>query len=644
MPQHSCGIVLISDDMKTMFIFLLSCLAQVSQSQVNDLLWQNCFGVEGTEIDRPKCVEKTKTGYLISIGLSNYAPQIPHYHAKGEGWIISLDSLGNKIWERCYGGSEGDNTEKIISIDENHFYLFGHGLSTDGDIQNDRPGSLWVVKIDAQGNILWENNYGSILEKEHARDALLTPDGGLIMMCRIMGAGGDISEYFGSNDIWVCRIDSIGNILWETTLGNHALDNALNMIISSQNTLIIVGGHYESGGMITCPDLGNDGADAWIVEMDMGGNLIRQFCYGGSYNDLIWDITEVEDGYIFAASTKSNDQDVSGFHGVAGEDFNEDIWVVKINFEGDIIWQRCLGGSRVEYPMSIFNNSDTSVIIFGNVDSADGDVSNNHNTTGYFEDIWAIELSNNGNLIWEHCFGGGGNDRFWYPHGVVQNNSNDYVILCATNYKDGDVDCELVNTPNAWVFQIKDCSLFMPTTPQAPVGPDTLCITTDSTAIFNISPAAGAWSYEWLVVPVEAGSITSDSTNATLHWASGWEGQAEISVRSWNDCGNSEWSEVKTSWAYSCLGIPWNPVSGIRHLYIFPNPAGDEIHFKYQLSNISYQISIYDLYGRKQAEINIPTGQGQTRIDVSAYPSGIYVAVLKDENGVMARGKFVVYR
>ncbi len=609
-------------------------------SQPDDITWQQCFGTSGPNLDWPKCIESTSNGYIIGINISNNDPHVSNFHDKGEAWIINTDNTGNIIWERCFGGNDGDWITKVITIDESSLYLFGGTTSDDGDIQSNRHGGMWVVKINEQGNILWENTYGGIIETEDPRDALLTPDGGLIMMCRIMGAGGDITEYFGSNDIWVCRIDSTGNILWETTLGNHALDNALNMIISSQNTLIIVGGHYESGGMITCPDLGIDGADAWIVEMDMDGNIIRQFCYGGSFNDLIRDITEVEDGYIFAASTKSNDQDVSGFHGVAGEDYNSDIWVVKINFEGELIWQRCLGGSRVEYPMSIFNKSDTSVIIFGNVNSADGDVSNNHNTTGYFEDIWAIELSNNGNLIWEHCFGGGGNDRFWYPHGVVQNSYNDYVIMAATNYIDGDVSCELIGSRNAWVFQIKDCDNYMPAIPFRPTGPDTLCITTDSTATYSINPAQGAWSYEWQIVPTEAGSIASDSTTATLHWASGWEGQAEISVRSWNDCGNSAWSEVKTTWAFSCLGI--YDFGGQNAAFtLFPNPVNHFVNIRYSILDTRYSIFIYDLYGRKRDEIIIPKGQNQTRVDVSAYPVGVYIAVLKDEKGVVARGKFI---
>jgi hypothetical protein len=181
----------------------------------------------------------------------------------------------------------------------------------------------------------------------------------------------------------------------------------------------------------------------------------------------------------------------------------------------------------------------------------------------------------------------------------------------------------------------------MPSTPQTPTGPDTLCITTDSTATYSINPAAGAWSYEWQIVPEEAGSISSDSTTATLHWASGWEGQAEISVRSWNDCGNSAWSEVKTSWAFSCLGIPLYLLPGTPYLYTFPNPAGSEITLRSSILDLRSSIFIYDLYGRKQDEINIPDGQSQTKVDASAYPPGVYIAVLKDEKGVVARGKFV---
>jgi hypothetical protein len=89
------------------------------------------------------------------------------------------------------------------------------------------------------------------------------------------------------------------------------------------------------------------------------------------------------------------------------------------------------------------------------------------------------------------------------------------------------------------------------------------------------------------------------------------------------------------------IEIPPSLVPRTPYLHIFPNPASEILHFKHQISDIRYQISIYDLYGRKQDEIIIPPGQEQTRIDVSSYPSGVYIAVLKNSSGIVARGKFV---
>ena len=79
-------------------------------------------------------------------------------------------------------------------------------------------------------------------------------------------------------------------------------------------------------------------------------------------------------------------------------------------------------------------------------------------------------------------------------------------------------------------------------------------------------------------------------------------------------------------------------------LHIFPNPAGDEIYCQLSIVNCQLSMFIYDLYGRKQDEIIIPKGQEQIRIDVSGYPAGVYMAILKDEKGVVARGKFVKTR
>ena len=611
-----------------LFFILLVVLHFVSFSQINDIIWQKCFGTQ--EMDNPYCIGKIINGYLVGISIYTNDTGVTNYHDKADIWILNIDSLGNVIWERCYGGSEGDGPEKIIPIDEENIYLLNNSISNDGDVQNGKPADFWIVKINGSGSILWENSYGN--RTCDVRDALLTPDGGLLMMGRILAAGGDVKVYYGGNDIWLCKIDMVGNIEWEKTLGNHGQDNALKIKLTSDTTVLMIGGHYESGGMIECPDLGTYGADVWIVEIDMDGNVLKQFCYGGSHNDLGCDIIEVNNGYVFASLTNSNDQDVSGFHGIPGDEYTDDIWICKINYMGDILWEKCLGGSKSEYPVYITKTMNDGFIIFGNTWSDDGDVSYNHSIAGYDSDIWMIKLDSSGTLEWEHCFGGIATERFWGVHAVVKNNDDNFVILGRSEYADGDVECDLYGYPDkdAWVFEIKDCSLYMPQTPNQPTGPDTLCYTTDSTSMYSINPAAGAWGYEWKIETEEAGIILQDTLSAYITWNQQYEGEVAVSVRSFNDCGNSDWSTEKTTYVYNCVGIEEINTAGYA-LQVYPNPAKSSFEIRCSIFEIqNTTIEIFDAFGSKVEEINVHKGQDEVEVDVNGWRKGLYLVKLSD--------------
>ncbi len=623
-----------------LLLFIGMFLTTYSQ-EVDDIVWQQCFGTD--KMDNPNCIEKTSEGYILGINIETDAPGISNYHDKSDIWIVKTDSVGNILWERCYGGSEGDGVNKIVAINEDSYYIFGGSWSKDGDVQNNRPGNLWVVKIDATGNILWENNYGSVLRKEDDRDALLTPDGGLLIMCRIMCSGGDISTYYGSNDIWLCKIDTLGKIEWENTLGNYGLDNAINMILTSDTTIMIAGGHYESGGMITCLDLGTYGPDVWIVEIDLQGNILRQFCYGGSHSDLGFDIVEVKDGYVFAALTNSNDQDVSGFHGIPGDESTSDIWVCKIDFHGNILWQRCLGGSKSECPVYIINTTDNGCIVFGDTYSHDGDVTFNHSLSGR-SDIWMIKLDSTGNLEWEHCFGSRATERFWGVHAVLKKSDDNFVILGRSQYADGDVECDLYGWPDedAWALEIKDCSNYMPLIPIQPTGPDTLCYTTDSTSIYEINTAAGAWGYEWKIEPEEAGTILQDTLSAYITWNQQYEGEVAVSVRSFNDCGNSDWSEVKTTYVYNCVGIEEINTAGYA-LQVYPNPAKSSFEIRCSIFDIQEGIiEIYDVFGKKVKEIILPKGKTKAKVNVENWRKGLYLIKVSNEKNYYGIRKILI--
>jgi hypothetical protein len=308
-----------------------------ASAQIPEIIWQQCYGT--ATLDFTFGIAPTENGFMLAIEVES-GEGITNYHGLQDIWIVNIDSTGTMLWEKCFGGSSNDIPRKIISIGNNEFYVFGGAASTDGDVQshNQGNGDLWVMKINGEGDLLWEKCYGS-WGTDEPRDMILTPDGGFAMLARISASGGDISNYYGLYDNWVVKCDSLGNIEWEITLGNNGLDNGISMMVNSAGNIMMIGAAQKYGGLVECyPD--GAWADVWIVELDLQGNILAQYCYGGSYYDLGYNIIELEEGYIFVASTYSNDGDVSGLHGSTNG--ANDIWVVRLNEQMEITWQKCM--------------------------------------------------------------------------------------------------------------------------------------------------------------------------------------------------------------------------------------------------------------------------------------------------------------
>ena len=610
--------------MKRLLLLVLFLFSIISYSQqIDTITWQQCFGTTGTAAqDYAQGAIKYNDGYLFGIIAQQNEPWISNYHGEADAWLVRTDTIGNVLWEKCYGGSQSESVYKIIPIDSNYIYLINGTESTDGDVHNFTNDlyDIWVVKLNRQGDIIWENCYGGP-RGEVPRDALLTPDGGLVLMSRITAAGGDISIHYGGVDIWICKIDSRGTIQWEKTLGSHGIENAITMEFASDTSFFVLAGINETGGMVDCDcnvhPYSSTHLDVWLVEMDMQGNIIRQLCYGGTSHELVRDIVKTEDGYVFTASTNSYDGDVSGVHG------EDDIWVVKIDNDGNLVWQNCLGGSEHEYPMYITQAQDSGFMIIGNTLSYNGDVSNNHSQWG--TDTWVVKLDHNGVLQREHCFGGIGNEKIWSPNNIIKNSDYDYVVAIQSQGISGDVECELytepgTNSPDAWIINIKDCYQFQPSIPQQPAGNNYLCVNTDSITTYSTNYSNNAWYYEWQLLPEDAGTLTQDSLTAQIHWNPFYEGEATIKVRSTNDCGVSAWSDRLVVDTYICLGTEENTSQSNFRMY--PNPVRNELFFDISLTNSPETIQILDFNGKKLHEDKNFTGKP---INLSTLENGIYI-------------------
>jgi len=209
--------------------------------------------------------------------------------------------------------------------------------------------------------------------------------------------------------------------------------------------------------------------------------------------------------------------------------------------------------------------------------------------------------------------------------------------------------------PSVTVTPMNDCGMGMPSSlnieliikpdaPQMPVGPDTLCTTTDtlSTYVLN-APVPDTDAYEWVIIPEDAGTIQGNGLSADVHWVSNWAGEALIGVRGMNVCGYSDWAVPFAVHTFNCLGLADNE-SAATILKIYPNPSKGVLNVEFMSLNIMDELSIniWDVYGRKMFDAIISGSCETIRFDISFLPDGIYIITLSDQSRLLANEKIVV--
>lgn len=406
--------------------------------------WQKCLG--GSDIDGAFAVTKASDeGYIIAG--TTFSPNdgdVTNCYSTNyaNAWVVKLDDNDNVIWQKCLGGSAADQLFSIKQTSDSGYVACGTTYSNDGDVSgNHGDADVWVVKLDANGNIQWQKCLGG-LGGDYGASVVQTTDGGYIAGGTTYSYDGDVSGNHGGGDFWVVKLDASGNIQWQKCLGGSDFDQ-LNALAQTTDSGYVVTGYVNSNnGNVS----GNHGsADMWIVKLDASGNLEWQKCLGGSGGDGGNSIVQTSNGnYAIVGNTSSNDGDVSGNHGGTS-----DIWIVKLDSSGNLLWQKCLGGSSGDQGMSVIQTSDSSYVVVGGTGSNDGDVNGNHG--GSF-DVWVVKLDTSGNIEWQKCLGGSGEE---IAYSVIEVADSSYVLAGRTTSNDGNVSGNH-GSYDYWVVKLED--------------------------------------------------------------------------------------------------------------------------------------------------------------------------------------------
>jgi hypothetical protein len=283
---------------------------------------------------------------------------------------------------------------------------------------------IWLVKLDAAGNIQWQKLYGGS-DADYPSSFQQTADDGYIIAGYTAGsASGDIAGTgHGNYDIWVLRLDGTGTILWQKLLGGSGEEDEPSIQETLDGGFILAAGSYSSmSGDVASSSHG--GADIWVVKLDGAGGIVWQRLIGGSAYDGSPIIRQTaEGGYILTGESLS-----SGTGNVAGANHGKvDTWVVRLDGTGAIVWQRLLGGSGNDYAESVPAAVDGGYVLLGYTDSsASGDVVG----TGHGDnDLWAVKLDGTGSILWQRLLGGSGGD---YRPSLGKIADGGYILLASS--------------------------------------------------------------------------------------------------------------------------------------------------------------------------------------------------------------------
>ena len=343
-------------------------------SQAPDTLWTRLFG--GANYDYGYYVQQTFDNAYMIIGETN---------SYGSGnydiWFIKTDENGEESWSVIIDSSFFDEAFSGLQTPDSGYIIAGT-YQVNGGLSN-----ALMIKLDKNGNEQWSKSFGGD-GSEELFTVKQTFDGGFVL-------SGNTHSYSSSHDFWLVKTDQDGNTIWEKTYGGNQTERCISTIQTSDSGYIMVG---------TTRSYGSGGDDIWIVKTDVDGNLIWSNYYGGNNDDAGYSIQGTnDDGYIIIGFTTS----IS----TGGADF----CLLKIDYAGDQQWLKTFGGTEDDKGYSMRKTSDENFVIVGMTKSF-GLVN---------PDIWIIKVNQNGDQLWDKIIGGSDYD---YSPWIQQTNDGGYIL------------------------------------------------------------------------------------------------------------------------------------------------------------------------------------------------------------------------
>ena len=426
-------------------IALLELAVPASAQTVTPVLnrtWAEMFGGIGN--DSIQALAARPDGGMFFAGRSS------SFSHGDDLWVGRLDRRGRAIWEVTLGLNDFDDGLALLATPDGGC-IVGGATNTFG---SPVLGEGWIVKLDASGGVTWQKTYGSE-DDESIRSLALSPDG--------YYAAGTINDDVGA-DPWLFEIDVDGNVLWQERFPANGFDNVASLEATDTGVALLCS---SSSSFPTAP--GFPFQRPWLLNLDGDGNVLWQRIYNFSGGDYWSEVRTLPDGSFIAVGEV-----------LANAFFGGDVWVVRLNANGTVRWDRRFGDNFFNF------NIDSGVAVRP---TAEGFAVFASTRTGR-EGLWLLQLDSLGNRLWDRTYGVGSfqnasafdiapnGDRLLAGSFFNLSGDQDSFLLRLTPGGRGPLGCELssLTDPNEWSGVVESILVTQDPEPTTHGTKDTLAI------------------------------------------------------------------------------------------------------------------------------------------------------------------------
>ena len=309
---------------KTSFLRGVFDLWVIKIDDLGTIQWQKTYG--GNNLDYFHSIRSTNDGgYLITSSSNSSASFEKSSQGRGQFdyWILKIDSLGIKTWDKSIGTNQVEFAAIGIQLPDSNYLIAG---SSKGSFHGDKTSlsrgldDYWIVKLNSVGSLISQYTFGGD-SADILKDIKIMENGSMVILGNSGStiSGEKTQSNIGGTDAWAIKADSSGAVLWDAVAGTSIEDNCTSLVVDSNSNYFLTGYSKLIRGL----------DDFWVCKIDSTNTNNTSFALGGSGTDQLLSAF-IQNGFLVMAGVSNSNISAEKSENCKG---NGDYWVIKSGFE-----------------------------------------------------------------------------------------------------------------------------------------------------------------------------------------------------------------------------------------------------------------------------------------------------------------------